>query len=199
LSFGAWMTLSNIVAPLMVTADRFVASYLLGAAVVAYYTVPFDFIVRLLVIPAALTSTLFPRFAFLFAEDKLEMRRVYVRAVLLMAVTMLALSLTVALGAHQGLVVWLGDEFAERSWQIAVVLAVGLMFNGVAQIPHAVIQASGDAKATALLHTIEFILYVPILFVSLETFGLLGAAVVWTGRVLLDLLILLALAQGKLA
>ena len=56
-SFGAWMTLSNILSPLMVIADRFIISAFIGASVVAYYTVPAEFLMRFLMLPAALTTT----------------------------------------------------------------------------------------------------------------------------------------------
>src|SRR5712691_11982943 len=103
LCFGFWMTLSNLIGPLMVTADRFIISFLLGAGVVAYYTVPFDVIVRLLVIPAALTSALFPRFAHLFSSRKDELLRVYGKGLAVMLTVMLPLCLIVALGAYAGL------------------------------------------------------------------------------------------------
>lgn len=61
--FGGWMTLSNLISPLMVVADRFLLAHVLGAAVVAYYTIPADFMIRLLILPAAITTTLFPVFS----------------------------------------------------------------------------------------------------------------------------------------
>ncbi len=198
LSFGAWMTLSNLISPLMVTADRFIISYLLGAGVVAYYTVPFDVIVRLLVIPAALTAALFPRFAHLFSTRRDELVRVYRKGLAAMLTIMLPLCLILALGAYAGLTLWLGKAFAEKSWLIASILSIGLLFNGMAQIAHAAVQAAGGVKATALLHALEFCLYVPFLFAALEFFGLVGAASVWVGRVLFDLLVLLVIARRKM-
>jgi len=198
LCFGVWMTLSNLIGPLMVTADRFIISFLLGAGVVAYYTVPFDVIVRLLVIPAALTSALFPRFAHLFSSRKDELLRVYGKGLATMLTVMLPLCLILGLGAYPGLALWLGKEFAEKSWLIASILSIGLLFNGMAQIAHAAVQAAGGVKATALLHALEFCLYVPFLFAALEFFGLVGAASVWVGRVLFDLLVLLVIARRKM-
>ena len=48
--------MSNIISPLMVVADRFLIANVLGAAVVAYYTIPAEFMIRLLILPAAITS-----------------------------------------------------------------------------------------------------------------------------------------------
>lgn len=198
LSFGAWMTLSNIISPLMVTADRFIISYLLGASIVAYYTVPFDIIVRLLVIPAALTGVLFPRFAFLYNNNKEEMKRLYSKSTKTIALVMASLSLMIAIGSYWGLSIWIGIEFAKASWAIASILAVGLFFNSLAQVPHAAIQATGDVKSTSLVHLFEFIIYIPLLFLFLKFYGITGAAIVWVMRVLCDYLVLNYLRMKKL-
>jgi O-antigen/teichoic acid export membrane protein len=199
LKFGAWMTASNIVSPLMVTADRFIISFLLGASVVAYYTVPFDFILRLLIIPAALTGALFPRFAYLFKRDRAEVRLLYRRSLVAILAVMSAIGLLVATGSHFGLAIWVGPEFAERSWLIASVLAIGMLFNSLAQVPHAAIQAAGDVKTTSLLHLAEFVAYLPILVAAVKIFGLLGAAVVWVLRVTADFALLSFFARRRMS
>lgn len=194
LSFGAWMTVSNIASPLMVTADRFIISAMLGATVVAYYTVPFEVLIRVLIIPGALTGALFPRLAFLMTTNMREARTLYVRCIKLVAAVLIPVCLLLAAGSYWGLTVWLGRDFAEKSWQVASLLAVGIICNGIAQIPHAAIQAAGNVRATAIIHVAEMGFYVPILVISVQHFGLHGAAVAWVGRVGFDLAILLTMA-----
>src|SRR3546814_9612950 len=63
LSQGIWMTASNLIGPLVQTLDRFIIAGLATAAVVAYYTVPSEMMLRLLIIPGALASALFPKLA----------------------------------------------------------------------------------------------------------------------------------------
>ena len=197
-SFGAWMTVTNIVGPLMVTADRFVVSAIQGANVVAYYTVPFEVVTRVLILPGALTSALFPRLSFVINRDPFEARRLYKKYLLIIAAIMLSSCLALAVGAKFGLALWLGDDFAIRSWMIVIILAGGLMLNGVALMPFAIIQASGDAKTTALLHFSELIIYVPLLFFAVKSYGLEGAAAAWTIRAGIDLVALLILANRNL-
>jgi hypothetical protein len=62
-------------------------------------------------------------------------------------------------------------------------------------VPFAAIQAAGNARITALLHIIEFALYVPVLLLSIHYFDLLGAAFAWTIRVGLDLVGLILYAK----
>lgn len=197
LSFGAWMTISNIVSPLMVTADRFVISAVLGASMVAYYTVPYEALSRVLILPSALTSALFPRLAFVIATDFSQARRLYKRCLFGVTAVMVPVCLAIVLLAQWGLTLWLGADFAEKSWFIVCIMAVGVMLNGIAFVPFASIQASGDARTTAKLHLVELLFYTPLLFVFINYFGLLGAAVAWTLRVGVDLFALIWLAEKK--
>ncbi len=198
LSFGAWMTLSNIISPLMVTADRFIISYMLGAGIIAFYTVPFDFIVRLLVIPAALTGALFPRFTYLFKHDPNAIKPLYKKSFNIILLVMGAISIGIIISSYWGLALWLGNDFAKHSWIIACILAVGLLFNSLAQVPHSAVQASGNVKITSLIHLSEFMLYVPMLYIALHFYGLIGAAVVWSLRVLGDFMVLSFFANRRL-
>jgi O-antigen/teichoic acid export membrane protein len=190
-----WMTVSNIISPLMVTADRFVISAVLGASAVAYYTVPFEVLIRVLVIPAALTSALFPRLAATLKVDSDAALALSLRCMKLVASVLIPICAVIALGSYYGLSLWLGHDFAEKSWAIVSVMSLGLIFNGIAFVPFATIQASGDAKITALIHISELLVYIPLLFLSLHFLGVIGAAAVWVMRVGVDLLLLTIYAK----
>lgn len=198
-SFGAWMTVSNIVSPLMVTADRFVISALLGAGVVAYYTVPFEALIRVLIIPGALTSAMFPRLAAVLTTDRGVARKLYRDCWLVLLAVLLPICLVIFFGAKWGLAVWLGADFAQHAWVVVCIMAIGLLFNGLAHIPFAAVQAAGNAKATAILHMAELVLYLPMLIVLLNLYGIQGAAVAWSVRVVLDLVGLTVLAHISMA
>lgn len=186
LVFGSWMTLSNLLSPLMVIGDRFIISSIAGAGVVAYYTVPSDFLIRLLIIPAALTTTLFPVFSQKMQVNMDEARTLYRRSLTMIFIFMFPLLTAISLGAHFGISLWLGKPFADHSHMAVVILSVGILFNSTAQIPHAAIQANGNAKLTSLIHLGEFLLYAPILFTMVTLYGIVGAAIAWTGRAIID-------------
>lgn len=198
-SFGAWMTVSNVVSPLMVTADRFVISAILGAGVVAYYTVPFEALIRVLIIPGALTSALFPRLAAALAADRILASKLYRNCLRLLFAVLLPVCIVILAGAKWGLALWLGEDFSQHAWLVVSIMAVGLLFNGVAHVPFAAVQAAGNAKATAILHISELMLYVPMLVVLLKLYGIVGAAVAWSVRVMFDLVGLMVLARRAMA
>ncbi|RTZ43190.1 flippase [Candidimonas sp. SYP-B2681] len=195
LSFGAWITVSNIISPLMVTADRFIIAAVLGAGAVAYYTVPFEILLRVLIIPGALTTALFPRLASTLKSEPAIATMLYRRSIRAVAISLALICVLIAAGSYAGLALWLDEDFASKSWLIACVLSLGVLLNGIAFVPFAMIQAAGDAKTTAILHLFELLVYVPLLFVALHFFGLLGAAVAWVCRVGLDLILLLIVVK----
>lgn len=198
LVFGSWMTLSNIVSPLMVVADRFLVSALVGAAVVAYYAVPGDMLLKLLIVPAALSSTVFPAFTRHMTSSIDAAQTLYRRSVLAVLCVMGPLMFVVAVGSHAGLSAWLGENFADNAYLCVVVLAIGILLNSVAQVPYALVQAAGQVKSTSLLHLGEFIAYAPLLYWMTLTYGITGAAATWTARAAVDALALHWMASSVL-
>jgi O-antigen/teichoic acid export membrane protein len=114
---------------------------------------------------------------------------------LIVFLVMGAIASCIVVGADFGINICLGSEFAAKSAAVASVLSVGMLFNSMAQIPHAYIQASGDARSTALIHVFESALYIPTLLLLMQMHCILGAAVAWMLRALLDLILLHARAM----
>ncbi len=190
LKYGSWMTLSNIVSPLMVTSDRFFISAIAGASVVAYYTVPFEIVIRALIIPAALTSVYFAYASNIESKDQESAKNLYNEKFKQNFFVMLVVGVGIILFSKIFLSIWIDEEFASESWVIMAIMGVGIVFNGLAQMPLASIHARGQAKTVALVHTFEFTVYIPVLVVLIYYYGALGAAVAWLLRSVIDYLIL---------
>ena len=195
---GMWFTISNLVGPLMVYADRFLISSVLGAAVVAFYTVPFDLAIRLLVIPSSFTTTLFPKFSAFHKEDRGQLKELFNRSMMWATVLMGSILLVGVAFAEIGLKLWLGSSFSSESAIVLKIVLVGVCFNGIAQLPHALVQAIGKVKITGLLNLAEFIFYLPLLFLLIPYLGLVGAALAFTIRALVDCVFLLVFAKNSI-
>ena len=85
---------------------------------------------------------------------------------------------------------WLGENYALEGSTLLRILLVGFFFNSLAQIPFSRIQAFGKSKLTAYIHIFEILPYLIILFLFIHSFGLIGAAIAWSLRVILDYLML---------
>ena len=59
--YGAWVSVSSLISPILATLDQMIIGWMLGAAAVAHYAVPMNFAIRSQVLAQALARTLFPR------------------------------------------------------------------------------------------------------------------------------------------
>jgi O-antigen/teichoic acid export membrane protein len=101
--------------------------------------------------------------------------------------------------ATPGLHLWLGARFADQSAVVLQWLAIGVLCNGLAQIPFALIQGVGRADLTARLHVFEALIYLPTMWWMIMRLGIDGAAIAWTLRVLVDMIILFAISHRILS
>jgi len=198
ISFGFWMTVSNIVGPVMVYMDRFFIGALISVTAVAYYTTPNEVIRRLGLIPNALIGVLFPAFSTTMAQNRAHTARLFGRGINYVFLALFPLTLIIVTMAHEGMALWLGVGFADNSTFVLQWLAVGVFLNSIAKIPFVLVQGAGHPDITAKMHLIELPFYLLTLWWLLGTYGIKGAAVAWVGRVGIDTLILFAMAQWLL-
>jgi O-antigen/teichoic acid export membrane protein len=190
---GSWMTVSNVVGPLVVSLDRFLIAGMASAAVVAYYTAPYEAVTKLWLIPGALTGVLFPAFA-AAAAGGAGAERLLEKGIRATLASLLPVTFVIVLLARDGLAAWLGGEYPARSTHVVQLLAVGVLLNGVAQVPFVLLQGAGKAEWTAKLHLAELPLYVLLAGWLIGRWGVTGAAVAWALRCAVDTAAVLALA-----
>ena len=194
LTFGGWLTLSNLLSPLMLYFDRFVIAAVLGSAAIAYYTVPYDVLNRLLYIPQAIQGVLFPNFAMLRVQNSPRLVTVFSRGSLVTLLLMAPALFAVLLCAYPGLRLWVGEDFAQHSTLVAKTLMVGVLINAMARTPFVFIQGAGYAQWTAVLHMLELPIYAVALWLLLHgNLGIEGAALAWSGRMVVDTVALYAM------
>jgi len=195
LRFGGWMTVTNVVSPLMVTLDRFLIGALVSMTAVAYYATPYEVVTKLWLLPGALMGVMFPAFSTGFAQDRERTAMLFGRSVKSLLLVLFPVMLfTVAL-AQDGLRLWLGAEFALHSFRVLQWLAVGVFINSLAYVPFALLQGVGRPDLTATLHLVELPLYLGLLWWLVSARGIEGAAIAWTARVAVDALFLFGLAK----
>jgi len=196
--FAGWITVSNLVAPLMAHFDRFVIGSLVSVAAVATYATPYDVVTKLTILPVALTGVLFPAFATWPASRVSQAAPLYFTSLRYTLFFMVIPVAVVVAIAHPALALWLGRSFADDAAVVLQVLAVGVLLNGLAQIPSGLLQGIGRPRDTTLLLLAEFPFYLVALLVAVPRGGIVAAAAVWTARVAVDALVLLVLAGHRL-
>ena len=159
--YGGWVTISNIISPILASMDRFILSHIQGAPKLSHAR----------------------NFTASYAEQK--------KAYILMTVIVMPLVLFVYYYAKFILTLWMGAEYAGISVEILRIMLIGYIFNCYSQISFANIQAFGKAKYTAYIHMMEFIPYLIMLYIISKEYGVIGVAWLWTIRVIIDFLMLL--------
>lgn len=197
ISFGSWITLSNVISPLMVNMDRFVIGTVLTMSSVAYYTTQYEVISRLSVFPIAMIGVLFPTFSYLIHQDEKKTSTIFYYAVSISNLVMIIPVTAIILFAPEILTLWLGYDFALKSAIVMRWLAIGIFINSLARFPFALVQSAGRPDLTAKLHLIELPIYFSLLWYLINTYGIGGAAAAWTIRVTFDAT-LLFLTAAKL-
>lgn len=193
MKFGGWMTVTNVIGPLMVTLDRFVIGALLSVAAVAYYATPYEAITKLWIVPSSIVAVVFPAFSASLIAQPERASLLYDRSVKYVLVALFPIVLVVMLFAPEILNLWLGADFAAHSSIVLRWLAIGVFINSLALVPATLIQGSGRPDATAKVHALELPLYLLALWLLIRAHGIEGAAIAWTGRVVLDAIVLFAL------
>ncbi len=195
LRLGGWMTVTNVVGPLLVTLDRFVIGAMVSLTAVAYYATPYEVVTKFLLFPGALMGVIFPAFSTGFALDRERTALLFGRSVKSLFLILFPAMLCMVALAQDGLRLWLGAEFAQHSFRVLQWLAVGVFVTSLSYMPFSLIQGAGRPDITAKLHLIELPLYLGLLWWLIRTHGIEGAAIAWFARSAIDALLMFGLAK----
>jgi len=195
ISFGSWMTVTNIIGPLMTYMDRFLIGALISVTAVAYYTTPYEVVSKLSLISGTLVGVLFPAFSTTMVQDRDRTARLFGRGINYIFIVLFPLTLVIVTMAHEGMVLWLGVSFADKSTFVLQWLAVGVFINSLARVPSALVQSSGRPDLTAKMHLVELPIYLLTLCWLLDVYGIKGAAIAWVVRVVIDTFILFVMVH----
>lgn len=197
-AFGGWMTVSNVVGPLMVYADRFLIGSLLSATAVAYYATPYEIVTRLWIVSGALTGVLFPIVAARLAGNRDSVRQVYRQSMKCVFLLLLPAVAVLYLFSAEGLAWWLGSDFAQQGTQAARILLIGVFLNALGQVCITALHGAGRADWAAKLHLLELPFYLGALVLAAGRYGIEGVAFVWMLRVLFDMIVMAILSERLL-
>jgi O-antigen/teichoic acid export membrane protein len=195
LRFGGWLTVGNIVGPMMMYLDRFIIAAMLSATAVAYYATPYDMVTKLLLIPTAVVAVMFPAFSVSFVKDRSRTNLLYSYSVKYILLVLFPIILLLVVLAQNGLTLWLGADFARHSTRVVQWLALGAFANSLAFVPFSFIQGIGKPDLTTKLHLFELPFYLVLLFWLIHTFGIEGAALAWSTRTIFDASALFLIAR----
>ena len=196
--FGGWITVTNLFQPLLIHADRFLLGALRSLAAATFYLTPAEFIIRILILPRAVVTALFPNLTIRFAEQGEGASQLFVQSLRVLLGLLVLGSGPLILFGPWALGVWLGPEFRESSGPVLQWLALGIVFLSLGYLPQYLLQASGKPSWPALALLAEAPVYFLLASTGILLGGALGAAVAWAVRSFLHLGIQYGLALRRL-
>jgi O-antigen/teichoic acid export membrane protein len=188
LAFGGWVSVAQLIGPLLLVLERVIISRTSSPEWITYFAVPQDTLLKLVIIPMSLASTLFPVVSARWGmpDGAAFSRRIYHDSVRYTYYVLLpAAFLGVVFGADI-LRLWLGDTFAARSGDVFAMIAFGVLFHALAQLPNTLILGSGKPRITATLLLVELIPYLALCYWFTSMWGVKGTALAWLMRVVLE-------------
>lgn len=190
--FGSWASVSGIISPVLEALDRFLIGARLSASEVATYTIPFSIADKLRILPRALARAAYPRLSSLPDEPA---RQLY-RQLMVGSLNLLTpLVLMAVVAAKHLMLLWIKAPLDSLSGTVAIVLLCGAWFNSLALVPFVYLQARGRPNVTATIQLLEFVPFVLLLVVMVNAFGVVGAALAWAGRMVVDCVLLCLAAR----
>jgi O-antigen/teichoic acid export membrane protein len=192
-NFGGWITISNIISPLLVQVDRFLIAGVLSASAVSIYVLPYEMVVQILILPGAITTILFPYLSSKLKEDE-GSAWIYFKKI---QITVLSGMLLVSIFAYNigGMLLdyWIIGGVSSESIQVAEILCFGLVPYSIGTICISMLHALGRADLSAKSSILQFPVFVLAIYFSISHFGIIGAAFAWVARVTIDAIMLLML------
>jgi O-antigen/teichoic acid export membrane protein len=189
LTYGGWLTISNVINPILVYIDRMFLGLFLEASKIAYYTLPTEILNRSLIVPQSIARATFPQMS-VQKPGQAYRSKPYLEAQKLTIMTMLPFCLAASIFGKYALNLWVGETFTENCLLIFQILTVGVVFASLAGIPYLFIQSRGRSDVAAKLHMCQFPIYLLALYFSVMNFGAVGAAVCWSSRWFFELLMM---------
>jgi len=198
LRFGSWMTVNNLLGPLLSYLDRFLVGALLSVTAVAYYTTPVDLVLRLIVIPFSVAGVLFPAFAMTVNHDPMRSAMLLARGLKYVFLILFPVVFVMVTFAPEGLRWWLGPTFSVQGATVLRWAAAGVFINALAMLPFGILHSAGRPDVTAWLLLGELPVYGAGTWLLTRAWGIEGTAIAWAVRYLAEFILVFLLFRRLL-
>jgi O-antigen/teichoic acid export membrane protein len=191
LKHGGWLTISNLLAPFLISLDRFIIGIFLGASYVSIYTIPYQLLSKISIAPLAITEALFvsiPR----NSEKSIQLERegilnisFIVTPIVFILIALMPFILTF----------WISKDFSNKASTLSIILLLAFWTNTFAYVPFIKLQAMNKYNLIAKAHLFEIFPYLILVYLAIKSYGLVGVALAALFRCSLDLILLVKLSK----
>lgn len=193
MGYGGALSVSSLATIPLTTVERIFLAQNHSPAAVAYYAVAATLGTTLYVLPEQLVSPLLPALTRLRAEGHVdEHRALYRKALVGMFLLLIPTAILLALVAHPFLSVWAGPQYGLHSTLPFLIIVVGVCVNCIYSIPNSYLLSSGHTKLIAYIQVAQVLPYLAFAWFMTDKFGVIGAALAWSGRLAVKTVVVFA-------
>ncbi len=197
--FGGWVTITAAVLPFILYLNQWFIGAFAGVAALAYFSVPYNLLVRLSIVSYSLTATLFPAFAQMNARTEWErVQSYYVQAHRYLFLLTLPLLFVLYVWTPEVLRLWIGADFSREGTLPMRILIVGFGCAFVAMLSGALLDGIGRPDWLAKFYLIQLPFVIVLAYFLVRRYGVVGGALACSIRSFLDLLALWAMVYKAL-
>jgi O-antigen/teichoic acid export membrane protein len=199
LQFGGWMTITNLINPLLSDCERFLIGALVSIEAVAYYNTSLEVLSKLWQIPLLLETVWFSAFAHGLAQLRRPVRegtepinfslgRLFERGDAFIFALIFPAVVILAGFAREILGLWIGGTFAMQTMPVFRWFAIVILISSFSEMPSLIIQAAHRPDLTAKLRLIELPFALLLVWKMALWRGVEGVAIAVLIRVIFDTL-----------
>ena len=182
LRMGSWSSVATITGWIVAYGDRVLVGTLRSLVEVSYYATPLDLVMRLGILPVAISTPLTPAIAAALASRPEHASTLLQRCTALLFGEAVCITAVLVCFAPELLSLWLGVEFSAASAGVLRLLAIGIFFNHMTVASGAMIFGAGRFDLDSKLALVQLLFTVPASVALIVSFGIEGAAAAFVLR-----------------
>ena len=186
LNQGILMSLHSFINPVFIYFDRFLIGNKLGVDFVGVYTSFYDVISRTTMVPSSISGGLFPAVAAVSNCTK-KSKKILFKALKINLIISLLPLIVIILFGYELLVLWLGKEISIGYNNVIIIISISYFLQGFNLIFLRFLQGIEIFKFSLYLNILLLVIYIPVLFFFINSYGVLGVAITFLIKNIIEL------------
>ena len=186
LNQGILMSLHSFINPVFIYFDRFLIGNKLGVDFVGVYTSFYDVISRITMVPSSISGGLFPAVAAVSNCTK-KSKKILFKALKINLIISLLPLIVIILFGYELLVLWLGKEISIGYNNVIIIISISYFLQGFNLIFLRFLQGIEIFKFSLYLNILLLVIYIPVLFFFINSYGVLGVAITFLIKNIIEL------------
>ena len=190
LRIGGWIALSAICVPILVQGDRLVLQFVAPLVAFGWYAAVTETVMRIWMLTSVMQPVMLAALTTAQVQDPTRLTALLRTAIHATGAILLLPLIGIVLLRAQLLPAWLGPVYAAEADGVVTIVAAGVFAGGFAQLTYAVLQAAGRGAPVAVTHLVQVPLIIGALVFIAPRWGIVGVAMVFAARLVIDALVL---------